>query len=108
MSKIKFLIYFGFGLGSHPGPRPNTYFFWGEMSDRYAFNVNCLVVLLSRSASLNLPFLRFLFPNRVQPKKTWTNTFSRRGDRLWAYQKEPLKQESAWAMNSPITFLSRL
>lgn len=29
---------------------------------------------------------------RVQPKKTWTNTFSRRGDRLWAYQKEPLKQ----------------
>ena len=32
------------------------------------------------------------FYNRVQPKKTWTNTFSRRGDRLWAYQKEPLKQ----------------
>jgi myosin VIIa len=29
---------------------------------------------------------------RIQPKKTWTNTFSRRGDRLWAYQKEPLKQ----------------
>lgn len=33
----------------------------------------------------------FLF-KRVQPKKTWTNTFSRRGDRLWAYQKEQLKQ----------------
>ena len=62
------------------------------MSGRYAFDVICLVVSLSRSASLNSPFLRFLFPNRVQPKKTWTNTFSRRGDRLWAYQKEPLKQ----------------
>ncbi len=21
------------GLGSHPGPRPNKIFFWGEMSD---------------------------------------------------------------------------
>jgi len=33
-----------------------------------------------------------LFSYRVQPKKTWTNTFSRRGDRLWAYQKDPIKQ----------------
>ena len=38
----------------------------------------------------NLNKLHYI--NRVQPKKTWTNTFSRRGDRLWAYQKDPLKQ----------------
>lgn len=36
--------------------------------------------------------MSILFINSVQPKKTWTNTFSRRGDRLWAFQKEPLKQ----------------
>lgn len=35
-------------------------------------------------------FLFLIF--RVQTKKTWTNTFSRRGDRLWAYQKDPIKQ----------------
>jgi hypothetical protein len=34
----------------------------------------------------------FLLIFRVQTKKTWTNTFSRRGDRLWAYQKDPIKQ----------------
>lgn len=37
-------------------------------------------------------FLNFKNFNRVQPKKTWTNTFTRRGDRLWAYQKDPIKQ----------------
>ncbi|CAF0829323.1 unnamed protein product [Rotaria sordida] len=35
---------------------------------------------------------------RLPPKRTWSNTFSRRtgmnnnGDRLWAFQKEPLRQ----------------
>ena len=24
----------GLGFGPHPGPRPNIYFFWGEMSDQ--------------------------------------------------------------------------
>ncbi|CAF1212835.1 unnamed protein product, partial [Didymodactylos carnosus] len=33
---------------------------------------------------------------RLSPKRTWSNTFSRRGgnngDKLWAFQKEPLRQ----------------
>jgi hypothetical protein len=28
------ILILGFGLSPHPGPRPNVYFFWGEMSDR--------------------------------------------------------------------------
>ena len=28
------ILVLSFGLVSHPGPRPNKYFFWGEKSDR--------------------------------------------------------------------------
>jgi len=27
------ILVLGFGLGPHPGPRPNIYTFWGEKSD---------------------------------------------------------------------------
>ncbi len=36
--------------------------------------------------------LNFLNLFRIQSKKTWSSTFSKRGDRLWAYQKDPIKQ----------------
>ena len=31
--KLNSELILALGLGSHPEPRPNIYFFWGEMSD---------------------------------------------------------------------------
>ena len=31
-SKPKLILILGLDLGPHPGPRPNIYFFWAEMS----------------------------------------------------------------------------
>jgi len=45
------------GLVSHPGPRPNIYFFWGEMSG-FDLEINSMHFDIEISK-----FLKFLTPN---------------------------------------------